>query len=52
MSATAEKWLGRVAKNEFVSSLDAIQPAEELFFPQTRPIQFHKYLSNTNDHPA
>jgi DNA modification methylase len=52
MSATTEKWLARVAKNEFVSSLEAIQPAEELFFPETRPKKFHKYLGNTQDHPA
>jgi len=53
MSATAEKWRTRVSKREFVSSLEATQPAEELFFPLTRPFgKYGKYLCHASDHPA
>jgi DNA modification methylase len=53
MSSTAEKWRMRVSKREFVSSLEAIQPAEELFFPVTRPFgKYDKYLRHASEHPA
>jgi len=53
MSATAEKWRTRVSKREFVSSLEATQPAEELSFPLTRLFgKYGKYLCHASDHPA
>jgi len=52
MSAIAEKWRARAPKNEFVSSLETIQPAEELFFPVAGFGEFDKYLKHARGHPA
>jgi len=53
VKATAEKCRVQVAKNEFVSSLEAIQPAEELFFRVAQPFgKYNKYLCHASGHPA